>query len=516
MHSTFALMKNVFIDGMYKYNAAPSSPPTTPTERLQGIASSSQQRIWSDLLTSSTVHNIILPFSLKHGSMSIDQIQAAIVLILERHQIFRTAVYYNEQTKQLEQKVQPLVDKDAYSFQLTCNPSSSSKQDINALLIAESKNNFAQIERGLVFRCHLIKKTSADDVTHLHTGDLIVFTIHPIAFDVNSITPFVNAFTQAYDQSEYHVQSRHYLDFALYEHARLNDPHLDSKMNQSRRFWSTLMQGYHPHAIDALPLLSTSNITPSSGRVHSAVVVLDSNLVDIQMQSALSNNVSMFELGLACYFLFLYELTNGQITDWSVTIPTNNRSSADMNSVIGMFTNIVPFRITLEPNESFVDLLQRIHQLCLDVHEHARLPYQEIISANTIENNNSFVSTIPFHYECSSYGTTMEIKTKDATLNLSTMPDCLQNGATMPHDILLTFQHDPVARSAHYVFSCPADKYEESTLFTISERFQHLLTELFSSSNNTLMIDQLDRTEKIDDSQQTIFHRLPHLIHTGE
>ena len=199
------------------------SPPSTirTTGRSQSIASSAQQRIWLDeriyfdRSTSSALYNILLPLIIKHGSMLIERIRLAITTILERHTILRTAVRFNEDSGQLEQIVQPVVDETSYSFQVT--HSTQSSEQIDNLLTTEFVTHFANVERGVVVRCHLIKM-SVDDGEHLLPGDIIVFVFHHIAFDLSSVRPFWDEFTQAYDLTEFRSPALQYIDFTLYEH----------------------------------------------------------------------------------------------------------------------------------------------------------------------------------------------------------------------------------------------------------------------------------------------------------
>ncbi|CAF3762763.1 unnamed protein product [Rotaria sp. Silwood1] len=219
------------------------------TRRLQGIASFAQQRIWLDEQTyfnpqtSLAVYHVILPAIIKRGFISIQRIKSTITNILERHHVLRTAVRLNEETGQIEQVVQPITNNDNYSFEVTHSTRSYSHEEVNALLTKEAVTHFAQIDRGIVVRCHLIQIGQLD-TEYLHTGDLIIFVIHHIAFDHSSVGPFLNSFMKTYDSLEQPTPIIQYIDYALYEHAQVVDPAEDSKMNQARRFWSKLLNGY--------------------------------------------------------------------------------------------------------------------------------------------------------------------------------------------------------------------------------------------------------------------------------
>src|ERR1700734_1763813 len=112
----------------------------------------------------------------------------------------------------------------------------------------------------------------------------------------------------------------------------------------------------------------------------------------------------MFQLGLSCFFAFFYRLGNGNTVDLCVSSLTDNRLLPETKTMIGMFVNLLPYRIKINPTESFITLMLRVHQLCINILEHANLPYQEIISSVS----NSSLLRIPFHFQ---YESTMSSTT---------------------------------------------------------------------------------------------------------
>jgi len=159
--------------------------------------------------------------------------------VLERHTILRTAVYYNEKIGQLEQEIMPNSD-DRYSFTVTQNI--QSMEQIEALITFEDTNNFAELRHGVVVHCHIIQMGNDND--DLRVGDVIVFAFHQIAFDFNSVEPFIDAFNQECKSPVYRRVQRNipqYIDYSMHEQNLMADRCLDSKINLARKFWSKIM-----------------------------------------------------------------------------------------------------------------------------------------------------------------------------------------------------------------------------------------------------------------------------------
>jgi hypothetical protein len=462
-----------------KWQVAPLhlSPIVTITGRSQMRASFAQQRVWSKELTSSGPSNICLSLVIKKGMMSIKRIRSAIRATIERHEILRTAVYYNEESDQLEQKVQNVYDDNNYLFQWTHTVQPLEKSD--ALIAVDSTTDFANIDCGLVFRCHLINTNKAE-LEHLYTGDLLIFTFHRIAFDMKSIDPFFQTFVQAYDGAKFSSIIPQYIDFTAYEYDQSIDLDPHSKMNRARRFWSMIMDGYDINNNDVLHQVFDIKRKPRSGFIHSIVFVLNSNIVNAQMQFASSNNLTIFQVNLACYFLFLSKLSNCKTNDLCVTCSLDSRILEEMRVMVGMFANLLPFRIMIEPTASFLDFVKKVQILCIEVFEHAHLPYQQIVGVDS----NAFLPKIPFHFDYQSRATSesiMEIKTKDATLNIHTDRDWSHDNADYDNKLCLIRKHDYQVNAIRCTLLCSADCYDEAAMVTLSQCFQDLLLQLFPS-----------------------------------
>jgi hypothetical protein len=474
------------------FQSAPSSIMTTGLN--QSIASFAQQRVWfdeklqNDSSTSLTFNNVVLPLVIKCGSMSIERIRSSIVTILEQHAVLRTSVYFDGKHGKLIQKVRSRVDIDSYSFQIT-RKNVLSADEIDDLLKNEFIHNFANLKLGLVLRCHLIKIDLDNNNEYLKPNDLIIFVFHRIAFDYNSIGPFLIAFTQAYDQRKSNVMNLQYIDFTLYENSQLTTENQNSKINKAQQFWSKKMYGYNSYGIYLLPITSTNKTTSCSRRCLSAAFDLDSNIVEAQIEFASLYTVSMSDLGLACYFIFLYELNNGMINDLCVVCPTDNRPLIEMKSIIGMFIDMVPYRIEIEPNQSFINFVQRVHQLCVDVHEHAHLPYQLIMK----DTSNSHLLKFPFHFQYNSIDTLsaeemiFESKTKDGTLCLYTDRVWLNGNSIVSNDLTLMMIHNHDERKTHFIFECSNDERAASEMCRC---FQKFLSYLFTKSSIDARFDR--------------------------
>ncbi|CAF1162005.1 unnamed protein product [Adineta steineri] len=467
----------------------------TISGRTEAIASFGQQRIWfheqlyfhaSDL----SVYNIVLPLIIKQGSLSIERLRSALRSVIEQHTVLRTAVRFNSETNQIEQYIQPVAD-DIYLFQHSRGMSTA--EQLDDLLTDESIRKHFDVENGRVVKCHLVERGDESHGHLLHENDLIVFTIHHIAFDLTSSKSFIKAFERAcwidaHQQSTLLVPQ--YIDFAQYEQAMLADTNSNSKMNKARRFWSDLMHSYDWNRRQSLASNEIKHDQTRSGRGYSTVFVFDQPVVDAMIMFASSNNITMFALSFASFYAFLFKLLNNE-DDLCVAGTVANRFSQETKEMIGMFVNILPYRIQVEPNKSFNHFVRKVQQLSTDILEHASLSYQEIIALHNKQKHQRLPSTF-FQYDSlissMTQKTTMEITVgKDSVIGAYYDRDRTRGNGLAIFDMSVTIAHEHHARTTECVIDCAVEIFQSQAIVNeLAARFQHMLTQLFCSS----MIDE--------------------------
>ncbi|CAF4002682.1 unnamed protein product [Adineta steineri] len=508
---------------------AHKEPKFTISERTEAVASFVQQRIWlheqlyfhsSDL----SVYNILVPLIIKQGSLSIERIRSILLTLIEQHTVLRTAVRFNSQSNQIEQYIQAATN-DIYSFKHSRGISTS--EQLDRLLTNESIGKHFDIESGRVVRCHIIQRSNDEHDHLLSEGDLVAITFHHISFDNSSLKPLVEAFkkvclTSCHNQPT--LSTPQYIDFTLYEQSMLADTRMDSKMNKAREFWSNLMDGYDWNRIRQLVPGKAYTKQIRSGRGFSTVFSINQHVVDAMMLYASSNNITMFALSLACYYAFLFKLMNDD--DLCVAGNVANRFIQETKDMIGMFVNLTPYRMQIEPNNPFDHLVRKVQQLSSNVLEHGCLPYQHIINSYDQRGHQVLPSTL-FHYESLMSSITQSIKLEATTDEGSVFGiyfdrDRSHGNGTALFDLSLTIAHDHHSRSTECFLDCSADIYHHpADVDLLANRFQHMLTQFFCTSiTDELIYNQsnmpisklsLILPEEIEEIQGVIFRKLSNI-----
>ena len=107
---------------------------------------------------------------------------------------------------------------------------------------------------------------------------------------------------------------------------------------------------------------------------------------------SVSKNIKLEHLALACYYAFLFKLTNSE-KDLCVGMKTNNRYKDELKSVIGLFENISPLRCQLDPHSSFHQLATHTEEIMTNSLEYSYYPLQRILAQHSDSSKPAFLDT---------------------------------------------------------------------------------------------------------------------------
>ncbi|CAF4097549.1 unnamed protein product, partial [Adineta steineri] len=222
-------------------------------------------------------------------------------------------------------------------------------------------------------------------------------------------------------------------------------------------FWQETMFGYQ---WNRLFHLSSEKRT---SRTFSASSIFDSDLTKAIINYVSTTNVSLLNLFLTCYYIFLFKLVPNQ-----------------KDLCIGMYiNNLILLRLQLNPNENFNCCLHRVMKLYQKSLQHAHFPYNSILKQ--FELPSTTLPDIYFNFQTmcddkQSINTITSISDEEKSHSIDCMPS--------KFDLYLTVIYDEKMNLLRCQIHGSSDLFNETTLQQISHRFHSLCQQLFSSSFN--------------------------------
>jgi non-ribosomal peptide synthetase component F len=305
-----------------------------------------------------------------------------------------------------------------------------------------------------------------------------------------------------------------YIDYAVHE--RLVD------MKSSREFWQLKLKGYNMEQPLSLPADRQPSLTDQRSGVASTVrITLNNDIATAFLNYASVHEVTPFQLGLATFYAFLFKLTHGQ-NDLCIACLNANRYRSELENMIGMFVATLPYRIQLDSQWPFDELVKHVREKCVSILEHSHYPLQHILADSHLNQLNvSFFRTV-FDFITISLNID-QLFFDGATLEEVPIEQSLE---VAKFDFFWWFAYNPTLNHDRLscCLTCSRDLFDERTVATIARRFEHLFSQLFSSNGTVtesdaclVPISQLSLLlpEEVKEMEDISFRRQSNIVNEG-
>ena len=260
----------------------------------------------------------------------------------------------------------------------------------------------------------------------------------------------------------------------------------------------------------------------NTGRETSVTFDLGEDLSQAFLTYALLNNNKLEHLSLACYYAFLFKLTNSE-KDLCVGMKTNNRYKEELKSVIGLFENIIPLRCQLDPHSSFHELVIHTKKIMTNSLEYSYYPLQRILAQHPNASKPAFLDTFFEFQSNQNQCYKNEIIIGDVHLStVSYLDQINRNGTVNTCDFFLIIQDDYYTNQLTCTINGSLDLFNEETTQKIAQRFHLMLEQLLLSTdyrmqkpvcelainlpNERLLIQSLNNTQELFATSTCIHH----------
>lgn len=324
----------------------------------------SQERLWfiNELGGSQQYH---LPAVVRlTGELNQQALSNAIRYIIDRHEVLRTVIH--------ERDGQPYqVIKDSLDWQLQIADGSIYDND------AESLRQYIQ-------RCIDLPFDLAEDypiratLIQLGKGEhLLVVVVHHIASDawstailVREVALCYNAFSSGQTLSLPPLPFQ-YADFAFWQRSFLQRTLLDEQL----AYWQHKLHDLQPLQ------LPTDFVRPALITTQGDDYFFD---IDEQLSASLhelsrQKGATLFMTLLAVFKVLLYRYSHQK--DICVGTSIASRQQKELESLIGFFVNTLALRDELDPQGSFLGLLQQVKTTTLQAYEYQHVPFEKVVEA---------------------------------------------------------------------------------------------------------------------------------------
>lgn len=325
-----------------------------------------QQRLWffDQFEPGSPLYNLLSGVSLK-GRLDVAALQRSFDEVVRRHETLRTTFKVIEGRP--VQVIGPPEPLRLEMMDLRSEAAQERASRIQRMFLHGARRPF-DLRQGPLLRVSLAR---IDQYEHV-----MMLAMHHIVSDAWSMGIFVREMTALYDAfsngrlSPLPDLSIQYADFAVWQREWLQGETLEVQLS----FWKEQLSG-------ELPVLELPSDRPRPAlQTYNGVTVtfdIPEDLARSLRSLSQGEGATPFMTLLSVYSVLLHRYTGHE--DLAIGAPIANRNRADIEPLIGFFTNTLVIRTDLSGKPTFKDLLARVKQVALDAYSHQDLPFEYLV-----------------------------------------------------------------------------------------------------------------------------------------
>ncbi|HET8798055.1 MAG TPA: amino acid adenylation domain-containing protein, partial [Thermoanaerobaculia bacterium] len=327
-----------------------------------------QERLWfiDQLEPGSAGYNLPGAVTIR-GPLDVDQLDAALNQIIERHETLRTV--FPSEEGQARQRILDSVDFRLERFDLTAIVDAAERDaEARRLCRVDAAAPF-DLARGPLVRGRILRLAGDEHVLMLNMHHIISdgWSIGVLVHEMRAI---LEALQNGRDP-ELPPLPMQYVDYSVWQRRWLEE---EGVLERQLGYWKTKLAGM-PESLD----LATDFPRPAVQTFEGATrpFLLDARLASQLRHLAEQEGGTLFMVLLAAFNVLLHRYS-GQ-DDLCVGTPIANRQYGQTDGLIGMFVNTLAMRNRLSGEDSFVGFLEKVKTTCLEAYDHQDAPFEKIV-----------------------------------------------------------------------------------------------------------------------------------------
>jgi len=335
-------------------------------------ATFAQQRLWFLEQLQPGSASYLIPWSLRiQGQLNAEALQRSLNEIVRRHEILRTSFSWKDGAP-----VQVVTSELSLAMPVRDLSSSPNReQEVQKLALEEARKPL-DLERGPLVRAQLLRLGAEDHI--------LLLTMHHIMFDGWSRRILVRELAALYEAfgagkpSPLPEPKLQYADYAVWQRKQFQGVKLEKELS----YWRQQLAGA-PASLD----LPTDRPRPAMQTFSGAKTPFSfSKEFNEKLQTfSRERGVTAFMTLLAGFQILLSRYSNQD--DVVVGTPVANRNRAEIEEMIGFFTNTLVLRTRLSGEATFAEVLAQVKETALGAYAHQDVPFEKLVGELQPERN---------------------------------------------------------------------------------------------------------------------------------
>jgi len=353
--------------------------PIVPVSREQQVPLSfAQQRLWflDQMDPGNHLYNIPRAFRLA-GTLDIPALERALNDLVARHEILRTNYRLGDADEPV-QIIAPKLTIELPVMDLSGMGDLRREEEAQRIVQQETDQGF-DLARDPMLRALLLRISETEHVLFMNT--------HHIASDGWSSGVMLNDLCSCYEAA---VAARpvplpplaiQYADYSFWQRQWLRGEVLEKQLG----YWKRQLAG-----APALLALPTDQARPPIQTYRGAMLetTVPKGITEGLRALGRQQGATMFMTMLAGFECLMHYST-GQ-SDIVLGTDLANRTSVETERLIGFFVNLLPLRVDVSGDPTFIELIGRVRDVSLNAYAHQDVPFDKLVEELKPERNLSY------------------------------------------------------------------------------------------------------------------------------
>jgi pristinamycin I synthase-3/4 len=441
----------------------PSTDAPIEPRRSTGAAdiplSSAQQGVWylEQIAPGRPTYNQRLVWRVR-GPLDVDALREAFDIIISRHEILRTAFRTRDGIP-----YQAIGEASPLQLEPESLPPT---EDLTAAILREIRSPF-DLERGAPIRVRLLQTGPAEHI--------LILVIHHIVSDAWSLGLLCRELADLYAAGTGGMRSPlpplavQYADFAIWQRAYLADERFAADV----AYWKSVLQGVPTETVFPSDFPRPALRGDSGAR---ELVSIPDALIATLRGIGQRAGATLYMVLLTA-FQVLVSRYSGQDTV-VVASPIAGRVRPEVESLIGLFVNILAIRADLAGDPRFDVLLGTMRDYLLRAYVHQNVPFEGLIAQlpRSRDGSGSALTQVAFNLQ--------NVPARPLQLRHLQVERIDIPTVSPKMDLALILREQPAGVSGRLEYD--TDLYSQSTIQTFARRYLRLLEAIASAPTNRL------------------------------
>lgn len=378
-HATVKPSKDELLNQIIGKPFSPSKEIPRVSTELKGAMSFNQEALWlvEQFEGKSTKYNIPGHVIFK-GTFSVEAFTYALNQIVRRHDVLRT--YFVMEDTMPMQRIRPY---EPFELEVQHSLQDDSEASLKHVIEVESRHQF-NLETGPMYYFRLYQINEHKYFVYLN--------FHHIIFDgwsqqvfMSELDMFYNAYLtqESADLEELSIQ---YSDYSYWQKGTW----MTSEFPILLDYWSQQLKSDARRSTKILPYDREPELdTGDSGEVLFTEIPIET--IERVKQAGMKNNASLYIAMLTAYKVLLY-FYSGE-TGIVVGTPVANRNRAEVQKLIGYFSNSLALKTEIQPEQSMDAQMITVRNTVFEAFDHQEMPFNKLIE---LLNPNRTTGLTPF------------------------------------------------------------------------------------------------------------------------